>query len=396
MFPSAAHLLDPGLKRAAHHARETDGLTLSQQADLTSVPAPPFGEGPRGRFMAGLMAEAGLARPWTDAEGNVLALRPGAADLPPVVLCAHLDTVFPPDTPIAVRRDGDLLEGPGISDNGRGLAVLLAVARALEAGEVTTRHPVLFAATVGEEGVGDLRGARHLVGPQGAAAGAEAFIAVDGAGLEQVVTQGLGSRRFRLAVRGPGGHSWLDRGTVNPIAALSRLVTSVRMPEPPAGHEWTFSCGRCGGGTSVNAIPEEAWLDVDCRSTSAPHLDAMAEALRETGAAVVAQAGREERGTLTLEVEAIGFRPAGTTDPQSAVVHAARLATDAVGVTPRLTLASTDANAAMAAGVPAVTLGGGGEAGLAHTTREWYRNASGAEGVVRALFTVALTAGVGS
>jgi len=396
VYPSAAHLLDPGLKSAAHHARETDRLTLSQQVELTAVPAPPFAEGPRGELMAELMGASGLERPWTDGEGNVLALRPGTADLPPVVLCAHLDTVFPPETPIVVRRDGDLLEGPGISDNGRGLAVLLAVARALDAGGVPTRHPVLFAATVGEEGVGDLRGARHLVGPDGAARGAAAFIAVDGAGLEQVVTRGLGSRRFRLRVRGPGGHSWLDRGTANPIDALARLVTGVRMPEPPAGHEWTFSCGRCGGGTSVNAIPEEAWVDVDCRSTSPPHLDVLAEALREAGLEAVEPGSRGEKGTLTLEVDALGFRPAGETDPREAVVHAARLATDAVGVAPRLTLASTDANAAMAAGIPAVTLGGGGDAGLAHTTREWYRNAAGAEGVVRALYAVALTAGLGA
>lgn len=396
MYPSAAHLQDPRLKRAAAHARETDDLTFSQQVELTGVPAPPFQEGPRGEVMARLLRDAGLDRTWKDAEGNVLALRPGQAGLPPVVLCAHLDTVFPPETPIALRRDGDLVEGPGISDNGRGLAVLLAVARALDAGGVATRHPVLFAATVGEEGVGDLRGARHLVGPEGAGRGAAAFIAVDGAGLEQVVTRGLGSRRFRVRVRGPGGHSWLDRGTVNPIDALARLVTAVRMPEPPAGDEWTFSCGRCGGGTSVNAIPEEAWADVDCRSTSAPHLDAMADELRRAGAEAVARRGPEERGTLAMEIEALGFRPAGATDPGSAVVHAARLATDAVGAVPRLTLASTDANAAMAAGIPAVTLGGGGEAGLAHTTREWYRNAGGADGVVRALYAVSLTAGLHS
>ncbi len=343
--------------------------------------------------MSGLLLAAGLADVRTDSVGNVLALRPGSADVAPVILSAHLDTVFPPGTPIVVRRDGDLLEGPGISDDGRGLAVMLAVARALDAGAVVTRAPILFAATVGEEGVGDLRGARQLVGPSGAGRGAAGFVSIDGAGLDRVVAHGLGSRRFRLHVRGPGGHSWLDWGLANPIHALGRAVASLVVLPLPRDPTTTLTVARLGGGTSINAIAQEAWAEVDCRSASDEHLERTEAALRDAvGAATAAENARAERGGLEVEVERIGFRPAGTTDPDAALVRAARLATEAVGVEPVLSLSSTDANAAMAVGIPAVTLGGGGEAGGAHTTTEWYRNVRGVEGVVRALYTVVLTA----
>ena len=338
--------------------------------------------------MAQRLSEAGLHDVRTDPVGNVVAVRPGTSDLAPVVISAHLDTVFPPDTDVTVRRTGDLLEGPGISDNGRGLAVMLAVARALAAGDVSTLHPVLFAATVGEEGLGDLRGARHLLGSTGAARRAAAFISVDGAGLTHVVNQGLGSRRYRIDVRGPGGHSWLDRGTANPIHALAGLVADVPMPPPPPGHESAFTTARWSGGTSVNAIPQEAWVEMDCRSSSPVHLDAMDTVLRE-------HVGRAEGLTpaLAWTVTCLGIRPAGLTPADAPLVAAACLATESVGAEPRLTLSSTDANAAMALGIPGVTIGGGGEAGLAHTTKEWYRNVNGAAGVVRAIYALTLVAG---
>lgn len=386
---------DPRVASAVAHARATDEATLADQVALTEVPAPPFAEEARGVAMAGMLLEAGLADVWTDTAGNVLALRPGASDAPPIVLSAHLDTVFPPETPITVRRDVNLFEGPGISDDGRGLAVLLAVARALDAGPVETSAPVLFAGTVGEEGVGDLRGAKHLVGPTGAARGAAGFISIDGAGLDRIVAHGLGSRRFRLRVRGPGGHSWLDWGLANPIHALGRAVASLASLPLPTDPLTTLTVARWGGGTSVNAIAQEAWAEVDCRSASDAHLEeAEAAVIEAVRAATVAENGQAERGALQAHVERIGLRHAGTTDPDATLVRAARLATEAVGVQPTLSLSSTDANAAMAAGIPAVTLGGGGEAGGAHTTAEWYRNVRGVEGVVRALYTVVLSAGI--
>jgi acetylornithine deacetylase/succinyl-diaminopimelate desuccinylase-like protein len=386
LHPDPTLLQDAPVRRAARHARESDARTIADQVDLTSVPAPPFAEGDRGRLMGRLMAEVGLRSVRTDEAGNVCALRPGAGDVPPVVISAHLDTVFPPDTDVTVRRTGDLFEAPGISDNGRGLAVLLAVARALEISSVATHHPILFAATVGEEGLGDLRGARHLVGPAGAGKEAAAFISVDGAGLEPVVTRGLGSRRYRIHVRGPGGHSWLDRGTANPIHALARLLNTMVVPPAPSGHESAFTAARWGGGTSINAIPQEAWVEIDCRSTDPLHLQAMDQALREAVETVVGDG-------LAHDLEGIGNRPSGATADDAPLVEAARLATEAVGATARMTLSSTDANAAMAVGIPAVTMGGGGEAGLAHTTREWFRNVNGPAGVVRAIYSLVLIAG---
>jgi len=393
--PTARLRDDPRIASAVAHATATDEETLADQITLTRVPAPPFGEDARAAVMSGLLLEAGLAEVRTDAVGNVLGLRVGAADVAPVVFSAHLDTVFPPETPIDVRRDGDLIEGPGISDDGRGLAVLLAVARALDAGAISTRAPILFAATVGEEGAGDLRGARYLVGPSGAGRGAAAFVSIDGAGLDRVVVHGLGSRRFRLRIRGPGGHSWLDWGLANPIHALGRVVASLVALPLPREPVTTLTVARWGGGTSVNAIPQEAWAEVDCRSASEEHLDRTEAAVRDAvGAATAAENARAERGALEAEVERIGLRPAGATDPEAGLVLAARLATEAVGVEPVLALSSTDANAAMAVGIPAITLGGGGEAGGAHTTAEWFRNVRGVDGVARALYTVVLSAGL--
>ena len=394
MDPAVTVLDHPLVRSCAEHVRTHDERTLEDQVVLTETPAPPFGEQQRGDLMARLMADAGLERIQRDDVGNVLALRRGRPDLEPVVVAAHLDTVFPAETPVSVHRDGPLLAGPGISDNGRGMAVMLAVARALAATGLRTAHPILFAATVGEEGLGDLRGARHLVGPSGAAARAAAFIAVDGAGIDHIVTRGLGSRRFRIQVDGPGGHSWMNRGLENPIHALAHAVSDVRMPPPPSGHEQAFTVARWGGGTSINAVPQAAWLEVDCRSSSESHLEVMEAELRRACALAVERENDRGRGGLTLDVARIGVRTAGETPPEAHLVQSAIRATEAVGARPELTLSSTDANAAMARGIPALTLGGGGEADLAHTTREWYRNVDGVEGVIRALYTVALTAGL--
>lgn len=394
---TSSHLLDdPRVASAVAHATATDEETLSDQIALTRVPAPPFAEAERAAAMTGRLLAAGLSGVRTDEVGNVLALRRGTRDVAPLILSAHLDTVFSADTHVEVRREGALLAGPGISDDGRGLAVLLAVARALDAGAVVTDAPVLFAATVGEEGAGDLRGAKYLMGPSGAGRGAAAFISIDGAGLDRVVSHGLGSRRFRIRVRGPGGHSWLDWGIVNPIHALGRAVAAMVALPLPREPVTTLTVARWGGGTSVNAIAQEAWAEVDCRSQSDDHLERTEAALRDAvAAATAAENARAARGEVDSQVERIGLRPAGSTDQGGELVRAARVATEAVGAEPILSLSSTDANAAMAAGIPAVTLGGGGEAGGVHTTAEWYRNVRGAEGVVRALYTVVLSAGLG-
>lgn len=379
----------PACAHATSICRDDDEQTLAWQMELTAIPAPPFREAARGRRMAGFLAEAGALEVREDGEGNVLGWVTGSADVPPLVLSAHLDTVFAPDVAITVARDGDLLTGPGISDDGRGLAVVLAVVRALTEARVPLVRPVLVAATVGEEGLGDLRGARYLVGPSGAGRDAVAFISVDGGGLDRVVVRGVGSRRFRITVRGPGGHSWIDWGLPNPIHALGGAIRELTSEPLPTDPLTTLTVARWGGGTSINAIPQEAWVEVDTRSASEGELERMEGWLRSTVERCVVDESALGRGSaLEVELNRVGRRAAGATDPGHPLVRAAVAATHALGVTAVLTQSSTDANAAMAVGIPALTVGGGGEAGLAHTTGEWYRNVRGPEGVLRALYTV--------
>jgi acetylornithine deacetylase/succinyl-diaminopimelate desuccinylase-like protein len=378
---------------AMEHILTTDDQTLAHQVGLTEIPAPPFGEETRGRRMAELLDEAGLANVQQDAIGNVFALRPGTEDREPLVLSAHLDTVFPAGTDVTVRADGNLLRAPGIADDARGLAALVTLARALSQAGITTRLPILFAATVGEEGSGDLRGVRHLFEAGGVAATAAGFISLDGAGTKYVVTRGLGARRFRVVLRGRGGHSWIDWGAPNPIHALGRAVGALASWPTPTDPALSLTVARWGGGTSVNAIPAEAWAELDFRSESTRHLDTGEERLR----AVLNRSVAEENSGVTdqdrrlhVEVTVVGHRPAGVTALDSPLVEAALAATRASGVEPEVTASSTDANLPMSLGIPAITLGAGGSAGDVHTTDEWYRNTNGPVGIQRALHTVLL------
>jgi acetylornithine deacetylase/succinyl-diaminopimelate desuccinylase-like protein len=343
------------------------------------------------------MEEVGVEEVEIDAEGNVLGRIPGSAPGEPLVVAAHLDTVFPTGTDVTVRRRGDRLLAPGISDDGRGLAALLALARSLAHGP-ELNAPLLLAATVGEEGAGDLRGVRHLFRAGGPARGARAFISLDGAGLGRIVTRGVGSRRRRIVVQGGGGHSWVDFGTANPIHALGRLVAGLNDVDLPSAPPTTLTVARWSGGTSINAIPSEAWIEVEVRSEDPGTLDRLADRVEEQARVWVSRetaAAREGSPPLECRVESIGDRPAGSTPPEAHVVRAAVAATRAVGPDPELTASSTDANLPMSLGIPAVTMGGGGEAGRAHTHEEWYRNRRGPEGVIRALLTVLLLNGRG-
>ncbi len=380
--------------RARSYIYEDGGRTIREQKELTEIPAPPFGEDARGRRMAELMSDSGLGRVGTDEVGNVLGWW-GEGSEPPLIVSAHIDTVFPAGTDVTVRADGDRLVGPGISDDGRGLAALLALARAFARARPTLVRPVLFVGTVGEEGEGDLRGARHLFREGGPGRGAYGFVSLDGAGLTRIVTGGLGSRRFRLTVRGPGGHSWVDWGTPNPIHALGRAIagfTELALAQEP---RTTLSVGRWAGGTSVNAIPQEAWVELEVRSESLPELDRLDSRIRACARAALAGVNQSANGyrPAELTVDVIGDRPAGETDPEHPLVRAAIAATRAVGGIPELAVSSTDSNIPMSMGVAAITIGAGGEAGLAHTTDEWYRNERGPDGIVRGFLTVLLCAG---
>lgn len=367
-----------------------DRRTLDEQVLLTEIPAPPFGEDARGRAMAGLMERSGLLRVETDEVGNVLGWygRPGPA---PLVLAAHLDTVFPEGTDVRVRREGGRLMAPGIGDDGRGLAAILAVSRALEAARIRLGRPLLVVATVGEEAAGDLRGVRHLFRRDGGFRDAAAFVSVDGAGSRNIVNRAVGAVRWRVTVRGPGGHSWVDWGAPNPLHALADAAARAGRLRREDGI--TFSVGRLEGGTSVNAIPEKAVMELEVRGLDPGGLEEAAGAVEEAvHAAVEDVSGARRPGTppLALEVERTGDRPAGRTDPDSALVRAAVAATRALGLRAELAASSTDANIPMSLGVPAVTVGGGGGAGGAHTLGEWYDNEGGVDGLVRALLTLLL------
>jgi acetylornithine deacetylase/succinyl-diaminopimelate desuccinylase-like protein len=394
--------------RALAAARERlaarDGAILRTQIEISEIAAPTGEESDRAVWIARRFAALGLVDIRTDDAGNVIGRRRGGnggsgkngrGSVAPVVVCAHLDTVFPRETPLRVRREGTLLSGPGIGDNGRGLAVMLALAEEIDGARLRTRRPIDFVATTGEEGLGDLRGAKHLF--EASHGEATAMIALDGAGDERVIHRALGARRYRIAYRGPGGHSWAAYGVPNPVHAAGAAAARLAAIPLPATPRTTLTVGRIGGGISVNAIPEEGWLEVDLRSTSGRIIERADRELR----VIAMQAAEEENarrapGTPPLGtcVTVIGDRPCGETAREHPLVLAAVAATRLVGREPELATASTDANVPISRGIPAVAIGAGGRGGEAHTAGEWFDNTEGGLGIARALTLIVATAGL--
>jgi acetylornithine deacetylase/succinyl-diaminopimelate desuccinylase-like protein len=382
------------VRAARVHIERSDENTLARQAALSAIPAPTGAEGARGARVAELYRDAGLEDVAIDEVGNVTGWLGTRRD-EPVVLSAHLDTVFGRELDVSVERSGPRLKGPGISDNARGLAALVTVADALVSARVPTVRPIRFAATVGEEGSGDLRGVKHLF-----ASGVgrpHAFIALDGAGLERIVHRALGVRRYRVTYRGPGGHSWAAFGVANPANAVGRAVALIAERPTPHAPRTTCAVVRLGGGTGLNSIPQEAWFDLDLRSEDPRALIQLDAAVQ----AVLARALAEENahrmpGTppLQLDLRRVGDRPSGLTPRTHPLVQTAIAATRALGRSHELACASTDANVPIALGIPAIALGAGGHAGDAHLPTEWYENVDGALGVVRALLVTAAMAEV--
>jgi acetylornithine deacetylase/succinyl-diaminopimelate desuccinylase-like protein len=360
-----------------------------EHARICSTPAPPFGEAERAEALRARFAECGLEGARTDEAGNCVALRRGRAERPLLVLSAHLDTVFPAGTDFSVRRDAaGRMHAPGIADDGCGLAALVAVARALEECGVETEGSVLFVGTVGEEGEGNLRGVRHLLTAGEWAARVDAFISIDGPGLERITHAALASRRYRVRCRGAGGHSWGDFGTANPVHALGRCVARLAAYPAPKRPRTTFNVGRIEGGCGVNVIPREASMDVDLRSESAEELgrlDAFFRRAARESAEDENAARRAGTPPLELEVRLIGERPGGATPPTSPLVRLAVAATRALGPEPFLDCSSTDSNIAISRSLPAVTLGAGGTSGNTHTLDEWYDPRGRDLGLKRAL-----------
>lgn len=386
--PAAGDTIATHRSLAAARARlaARDEAILRTQITVAQIPAPTGEEQERAGWMARRFRDCGLSQIHTDDAGNVIGRRQGAEDRPPVVICAHLDTVFPRGTDLSIRRDGERLVGPGINDNGRGLAVMLALAAELDGVRLRSRHPVEFVATTGEEGAGDLRGAKHYFAGRGR--DAHAAIALDGAGDERIINRALGSRRFKISYDGPGGHSWAAFGVPNAVHAAASAATRLASLALPVIPRTTLTVARIGGGLSVNSIPAAAWLEVDLRSTSAEHLEDLDAAIRRIACiAAEDENGKRAFGTrpLVVRIESIGSRPCGETPADHELVRAAVDATRLAGRTPDLALASTDANAAIDAGIPAIAIGAGGRGGDAHTHTEWFDNLHGTAGVARAL-----------
>ena len=358
------------VRRALERARRAEPDTIREQIRLCEVPAPPFGEAARASAYAEAMRGAGLANVRIDAEGNVLGERPGRSPRPHLVLSAHLDTVFPKDVPVQVRREGTRLHGPGIGDDCRGLAVVLAVARALRDAEVRTGGPITFVGTVGEEGLGDLRGVKALVG-RTLAGRIDRFVSVDGDGYT-VTHAGVGSLRYRVTFRGPGGHSYDDFGRASPVAALGLAIAALTRITVPDNPRTTYSVGRVGGGTSINAIATEAWMEVDLRSSDAATLAQLDARVQSAVQRALDEENRRRAAgpPLTVASDMVGNRPAGRTEVNAPIVQTALAALKALSLPVRLDEGSTDANLPMSAGVPSITVGGGGAGSDAHTPRE--------------------------
>jgi tripeptide aminopeptidase len=389
------------VRSAFERFRSQESQFALWQMEATRIAAPPFGEAARGSWLADRFRELGLIDVQVDEVGNVFGIRPGYGRRF-VALSAHIDTVFPAATPLHIRQESSRLYGPGVSDNGAGIAAMLAVASILGSAKISHALPFLFLGNVGEEGEGDLRGMRHVFATPRWRDAIAYNVIVDGAGADTIVAEALGSRRFEVIVRGPGGHSWSDFGAPSPIIVLSRAIEAFSRTQVPASPKTTFNVGVVRGGTSVNSIPESASMRVDLRSTSMSEIDRLERALRVAlDQAVVA----ENRGAAQLsarkpqvvqsEVVEIGNRPAGELASDARLLKVIRAVDAQLGNTAQVQRASTDANIPLSLGREAIAIGGGGSGGGAHTLQEWF-DCNGRElGLRRILLTMLTLAGIG-
>lgn len=393
-----ALLVDHKVEAALEFAERNEPSVIDYQIELTEIPAPPFNEHARGRAYARMFRERGLQDVRTDDVGDVLGLRPGRNASPLLVLSAHLDTVFPEGTDVTVKRDGNVIAAPGVGDDGRGLAVLLGVLDALNHAKIETDGSILFVGTVGEEGLGDLRGVKHLFregGPR-----IDQFISVDGTGSTGITHMGLGSHRYRVTFLGPGGHSWGAFGLANPTHAMARAIRYFQDGADPytrtAPFRTSYNVGRIGGGTSVNSVPFESWMEIDMRSEGVQTLQDVDAILQGAVRRALAEENdlRTRGEPLTVDVDMIGDRPSGEVAVDDPFVQQAAAVTRALGLEPSFGRSSTDSNIPISMGIPAITIGGGGQGVGAHSLDEWFRNVDGALGVQRVLLIVLAQVGV--
>jgi tripeptide aminopeptidase len=407
-----AHLAAlPETRAAFAWLRTQEAQFASWQLEMARIPAPPFGEAARGEWLQERFRALGLEDVHADDVGNVFGTRHATAKPDPaqyVALSAHIDTVFPAGTPLNIRQQGSRLYGPGVSDNGAGTAALLAVAAALRTSKFSLSTPILFIGNVGEEGEGDLRGMRHMFSNARWQKSIHYSLVLDGAGCDTIVAEALGSRRFEIIVRGPGGHSWSDFGMPNPILVLARTIHAFSQTSLPSSPKTTFNVGVIRGGTSVNSIPESASMRVDIRSTSMAEMERLEASLRMAlDRAIETESRDSERRTasqrrsfsgslsgLSCEVVPIGNRPAGELDANARILKVIRAVDAHLGNAAQIQRASTDANIPLSLGREAIAIGGGGVGGGAHTLQEWFDCSGRDLGLKRILLTLLALAGV--
>ena len=380
-----ALLADPAVTRALDAVRRNEAAILDEQIRFCEIEAPPFKEARRAEALKATFESLGLTNVRIDTAGNVLGERPGTAASPHLVFSAHLDTVFPEGTDVRASREGRVIRGPGISDDCRGLAVLIGVIRALNEAGIRTPGSITFVGTVGEEGLGDLRGVKHLFQDE-LKGRVDRFVSVDGAGLG-ITHTAVGSLRYRFTFKGPGGHSYGAFGLANPIHALGRAVAAIAEVRVPADPKTTFNVGRIGGGTSVNSIPFEGWMEVDMRSADKAALSALHEAVLEAVDRAVASENRRwgTPGTISVDKQVVGDRPGGQVPAAAPIVEAAVSVTRALGLEVSLDEGSTDSNIPISLGIPAVTIDGGGSSRGAHSLDEEFDTTDSWQGTARAL-----------
>jgi acetylornithine deacetylase/succinyl-diaminopimelate desuccinylase-like protein len=382
---------DASIKAALAGVKATEAQTIEDQIRFCEIPAPSFKEEARGRELQRVFQQLGLQNVRVDKVGNVLGTYPGAAPRPHLVLAAHLDTVFPEGTDVKVKREGTILKGPGIADDCRGLAVLVAIVREMKKANVKTPGTITFVANVGEEGLGDLRGVKQLF-RETLKDQIDSFISIDGTGVH-VTNVGVGSHRYRVTFKGPGGHSFGAFGMANPMGAMGRAIAKIQEIQVPRTPKTTFNVGRIGGGTSVNSIPFEGWMELDMRSSDSASLAAVDSNIQKAiDSAVTEENARWGKpGTITVVKELVGDRPAGSTPENTAIVRVGLAAATVLGFNANLGEGSTDSNLPMSLHVPSITIGGGGRGRESHALTESFDMTDAWMGTQHALLlTVAL------
>lgn len=388
---------DKKIQSAFEIIQELEPASMKELIELTQIPAPPFLEQKRAERFKQMLQDAGIDSIWIDEAGNVLALRKGEGNGKTILFEAHLDTVFPLETDVTVKVKGDTLFGPGIGDDTRALSMVLTVLKAMNKAGISTGSDILFAGTVGEEGLGDLRGIKHVFKPGNIKI--DSHIAIDGGDISRLVTTGLGSVRYKITFNGPGGHSWGAFGLANPHHAMGKAIdyfNTAASAYVAGGPKTSYNVGRIGGGTSVNSIPFETWIEVDMRSLSPEKLKGIEQILlKQMYRALNDYNANIKTGTkLTVNFEKIGERPSGGQDAGLPLIQRAMAAIELFKSQPVLSTGSTNSNIPISLGIPSITIGRGGKSGNAHSLDEWWINENGAEAFKFGLLMLVAEAGM--